>query len=247
MMLNTSGFFINVFKNARENSVIIMDVSGNILEVNKAFRNAFGYTLKDIAGQHFRILFTDKDQQLKKPEREVKDTISEGSKSDNNYLVKKDRNLIWVMGESVLVTNSDNERYLVKVIQNIHAQKQLEHFLLESNEFLETIFDALKDTSLVVLDSALKILKTNKAFLKMFRLTNGPVPGTRFYQLDNEFCKSADIKKQLMDLLINQSPMKNVQHIYKNKAGREIRFLINSKLIEGEGREKRILLVIKND
>ena len=245
-MIETEGFFIDFFKNARENSVIVMEESGNILSVNKGFIKAFGYKQKDLTGKHFRILFTEKDQQLKRPEREIKDTLADGAKSDNNYLVHKDGSAVWVMGESVSVSNIKKEKYIVKIIQDIHAQKQLEHFLLESAEFVDTIFESLKDTSLIILDSTLKVLKTNKAFLKMFQISKSPEKGSRLSQLENIFWKSREIKSDLMDVLVNHKPIKNIQYSFKNKAGKVKNFIINSKLIDGEGREKRILLVIKN-
>lgn len=246
MMLSTEGFFIDIFKNARENSVIILDEKGNILEVNKGFIKAFRYQLRDISGKHFRLLFTDKDQQSKKPEKEIKAAIANGSKSDNNYLVTKEGNTVWVMGESVLVQNSNKEKYIVKIIQNIHAQKQLEHFLMESEDFLDVIFDSLKDTSLVVLDSGLKILKTNKTFLKMFSLSKMPPEQSRLSQLDNHFWRGAEIKKRLLEVLVNNKPIKNEPYTYKTKAGKEKSFIIDSKLMEAEAGGKRILLVIKH-
>ena len=245
-MVNTHGFFLDIFKNARENSVILMDDKGYILDVNKGFVNAFGYKLKDVVGNHFRILFTEKDQKIKKPENEVKDALKNGSKSDNNYLVNKAGETVWVMGESVSVHNTNNEKYIVKIIQDIHAQKRLEHFLLESTEFVDTIFNSLKDTALIVLDSSMKVLKANKTFVRMFQILKMPEEGHRLAQIENSFWRSSEIKQRLIDVLVNQIPMKNEEYSFKNNTGKEKVICINSKLIQGEDRAKRILLVIKN-
>ncbi len=224
IMINTEGFFAAIFKNARENSVIIMDEAGHILYVNKGFVSAFGYQQKDLTGKHFRMLFTEADQQIKKPEREIADTISDGSKADNNYLVHKKGTPLWVMGESVSVMNSAKEKYIVKIIQDIHAQKQLERFLLESTDFLDTIFESFADTSLIILDSGLRILKTNKAFLKMFGLKKSPAAESRLSQSGHAFWRTAEIKKQLTDILVNRLRMKNAIHTIKNAAGKEKEF-----------------------
>ena len=245
-MVNTHGFFLDIFKNARENSVILMDDKGYILDVNKGFVNAFGYKLKDVVGNHFRILFTEKDQKIKKPENEVKEALKNGSKSDNNYLVNKAGETVWVMGESVSVHNTNNEKYIVKIIQDIHAQKRLEHFLLESTEFVDTIFNSLKDTALIVLDSSMKVLKANKTFVRMFQILKMPEEGHRLTQIENSFWRSSEIKQRLIDVLVNQIPMKNEEYSFKNNTGKEKVICINSKLIQGEDRAKRILLVIKN-
>ena len=73
---------------------------------------------------------------------------------------------LWVAGESVLI--EDNEKtYIVKVIHNIHAQKQLERFLLQSHEFIDTIFDSIKESALLILDSSIRIIKVNQCFYKI--------------------------------------------------------------------------------
>lgn len=220
-MINTEGFFKDIYKNARENSVIVMDNKGYIIQVSRSFTTAFGYAAKDVTGKHFRMLFTLHDRKIKKPENEIKEALAEGSKSDNNYLLHKDGTPIWVMGESLTVENTDKERYLVKIIHNIHAQKQLERFLLESTEFVDTIFDSIKDTSLIILDSALKVVKTNKAFTKMFGLASSPAEGTRLTQLDGNFWNSPEIKKQLMDIIVNRKALKNERFVFTGKGGKE--------------------------
>ncbi len=244
-MVETGNFFSDIFVNARENSVIVMDTQGSIIEVSKSFTTEFGYKSKDVAGKHLRMLFTQKDKKLKKPENEVQEALEKGSKTDNNYLVHKDGTPIWVMGESVTVRNSIDEKYLVKIVHNIHAQKQLERFLIESTEFVDTIFNSIKDTSLVILDSGLKIVKTNKAFLKMFDLKVCPAEGTKLTQLENDFWQNAGFRKQLMDIIVTRKPLLNAKYPYVQKSGKQKIITVDTKLMDGEGYEKKILLVIK--
>jgi PAS domain S-box-containing protein len=243
-MINTDGFFDHIYNNARENSVILMDDKGCIIQVNQSFIDTFGYNSEDLKGKHLRILFTSKDKRQKKPEKEIETALAEGSKSDNNYLVHKDGTPIWVMGESVKVKNTDGEQFIVKIIHNIHAQKQLEKFLLTSNEFIDTIFDSIKGTGLIILNSELKILKCNKAFLKIFQLKATPEDGCRLSKLDHGFWRKQDIRKSLMDLIVNKTALKNAIFSMTTEKGLERKISINSKFIEGEEMEKQILLVI---
>ena len=244
-MIDTSSFFLDIFKNAKENSVIIMDIQGMILHVNKGFKNAFKYQDKDVTGMHFKMLFTEKDRLAKKPEREIEDVVRFNSKSDNNYLVTKKGVPLWVMGESVLAGNDANKQFIVKIIQDIHAQKQLESFLLESREFIDVLFESIKDFSLIILDSMLKVIKTNKAFTKMFELEKKLPEGTRLNQLNSSFWKNPALRKQLFDIILNDKPMKDAIHIFKSKAGKEKKYSFTSKLYEGGAKEKLVLLVIK--
>lgn len=78
----------------------------------------------------------------------------------------------------------------------------------------------------------------------MFGLTALPETGTKLSQVDN-FWRGTAIKTKLLDLLVNQHPIKNEEFLLKDKKGKEITISINAKLMEKEGREKRILLVLK--
>jgi PAS domain S-box-containing protein len=245
-MINTEGFFKDIYLNAKENSVLLLSTKGVILEVSKSFTAAFGYKNSELQGKHLRVLFTSKDRKLKKPDEEIRIAFSEGSKSDNNYLIQKDGTPIWVVGESVRVSNTEGETFIIKIIHNIHAQKQLERFLLESTDFIDTIFDSIKDTSLLILDSALKVIKVNRAFTKMFDLKVQPEEGSRLSQLSNSFWKDPSLRKQLMDVIVSRRPIKNISFNLKIK-GKDRSIIINSKLIDSEAQERKILLVIRFD
>lgn len=245
-MINTEGFFYDIYKNARENSVIVMDVKGKILQASKSFTAAFGYTNKDLVQKHFRMLFTANDKKIKKPENEVKLALAKGSHSDNNYLVHKNGTPVWVMGESLAVTNTDKEKFLVKIIHNIHAQKQLEQYLVNSSDFIDKIFDSILDTAIILLDSELKIIKCNKAFIKIFGLSAIPAEGSRISHIENVFWKTPELRQQLLDIIVKQKNLKNALYTFKTKEKKEKNIAIDSKLIYTDGNEKRILLVIKN-
>ena len=124
-MLDTSHFFEAIFSNSRSNGIIVYNDEGIIQKVNDAFTQAYGYTNEDLRGIHFRVTFPDKDQKARKPEIELNTTLREGSSLDENYLINKEGVPIWVTGESILVSNEGNT-CIVKIIHNIHAQKQLD-------------------------------------------------------------------------------------------------------------------------
>jgi len=41
----------------------------------------------------------------------------------------------WVSGESLLLTNAADQKYILKVIQTIHVQKEAEHSIMLLNDF----------------------------------------------------------------------------------------------------------------
>lgn len=244
--MDTSGFFETFFNNAKYNGIILMKCDGEILDVNEAFHLRFGYLPEDLVGKNFSLLFTEKDREINKPERELQTVTTDGSASDENYIVHKDGSKLWVTGESVLIENKDRETCVVKVIHNIHAQKQLERFLLQSHEFIESIFDSITDSALLLLDSSIRIIKVNRAFLKMFHLQKEPVKGCRLSDLDNDFWIRPDVKQEVISFLVTENKGETKTFEMATTSGENIKLNFQGKLIEGvAGNERRLLVMIK--
>ncbi len=244
-MIKTDRFFDEIFKNSKENSIILMDDTGKILDANKGFLNAFGYSKKNLTGKNFEILFTPKDKEDNKPALEVKRTLAYGSSSDNNYLLNKDGIPVWVLGEAIMMKNDEGEKSIIKIIQNINTQKKLEGILLESDEFIHTVFDSVQDAAFVILNSELRILRANKMFLTLFKLKKADVTEVQLLKIDNSFWKTVEIKKDITNMLVTKTAMKNVPFKYKDRFAKSKDLLISSKLMENEGTGRTILLVIK--
>ena len=243
--MDTSTYFDSIYRNAKFNGILIMDHSGIIQEINHAFNIRFGYTNEDLAGKNFAVLFTKEDQLKNRPESEIDRTIAEGSANDENYLVHKDGNKIWVTGESVLVSGN-NERRIVKIIHNIHAQKQLERFLLQSHEFLDTIFDSVTDSALLVLDSRLRLVKANTAFSQLFEIKQPPNKGCRLTEIDHPFWSRADVKQLAVSFLVTQNSAEEKILEMETKTGVMKKIGFQGKVIEGvPGAERKLLIMIK--
>jgi two-component system, OmpR family, phosphate regulon sensor histidine kinase PhoR len=161
-------FFKALYDNARENNILIADEKGIILAINNSFTASFGYTEEDILGKSVVILYTEEDLEKGLPEYEQKTVLQTGQSYDNNYLVNKDKTITWVSGETVLVKDDKGINRILKVIQNIHKQKESELELKRLNYFNESILSSIADVVIVV-DNKLNIVKANNAFDKLFR------------------------------------------------------------------------------
>jgi PAS domain S-box-containing protein len=243
-MAETQQFFDDIFNNAKVCAIIIMDEKGIINRVNAAFTSAYGYTTEDLQSKHFRILYLEKDQLTRRPEIELNTTHREGASSDENYLVHKDGTPIWVTGESVLVRTNDSA-CIVKIIHNIHAQKQLERYLLSTSELLESLFESVQQSGLLILDSTLKVVKMNEQFKKMFHVTEPVAEGSKLQQINHPFWSSDEIKNDLRHAIVHATAIKKDYIV--DKGNREfLRLHISSKTIVSDADlERRILLMIK--
>ncbi len=160
-------FFTDVFNNAVQNNILLIDTKGKILAINPSFSNCFGYQPHQIVGKDMSILFTPEDQEKGLPEKEVQSVLSTGQGSDNNYLVAADKSKIWVSGESVLAKKEDGGSIIIKIIQNIHVQKESELELERINLFNEDILGSISNV-VIVLNEKMKVVKTNSAFTAVF-------------------------------------------------------------------------------
>lgn len=246
-MFDTTDIFDQVFNHSKHNGIMIMNGEGIVLKVNEAFTTAYGYTNEDLASKHFRLLYTKQDQVTLRPEIELNITHREGTGSDDNYLVHKDGTPIWVTGESVLIKTKDGP-FIVKIIHNIHAQKQLERYLLSSQELLDSLFESVQQTGLLLLDSQLRTIKANTAFSKQFALTGKIQKGIRIQEIPNAFWAQEEIKADVLNVLVNHAVLNKEYVAEKKDNGKEgfDRLHISSKLIFNEGSDERqLLLVIK--
>ena len=121
--LSSFNYLDSLLKNAQENAILLIETNGTIVAINKAFTECFGYREKDIIGKSSVILFTEEDQEKGLPQKELANVLATGQANDNNYLVNKNKESVWVSGESILVTNDKKETIILKIIQNIHEQK----------------------------------------------------------------------------------------------------------------------------
>ena len=181
----------------------------------------------------------------RRPEIELNVTNREGSSTDENYLVHKDQTPIWVTGESVLVT-ADGENCIVKIVHNIHAQKQLERYLLASTELLDSLFESVQQSGLLLLDAQMKTIKANGAFKKIFDIHDVIPEGFKLQQLGHQFWCSEEIKNDIRNAIVNGIAINN-DYIVDDAEQKFRRMHITSKLIIGEETmEKKLLLMIKD-
>lgn len=243
-MLDTAHFFDGIFSNTSQNAIIIMNTDGIIQQVNEAFTIAYGYTTEDLQSKNFRLLYTEKDQTIRRPEIELNTTLRQGSSNDENYLVHKDGTPIWVTGESIIV-KTDSSSCIVKIIHNIHAQKQLERYLLASSELLDSLFNSVQ-SGLLLLDSQIRIVKTNTAFNKMFNIDSPIKQGSKIQDIPHPLWHEDEVKNDIRNAVVSNRRI-NKEYIYGNDKSDFQKIYITSKFIlREETPEKRLLLVVKN-
>jgi len=162
-----ASFFADLFGRSKVNGLIQMTPGGEITAVNPAFTAFFGYENEDLTGKDFSLLFTDEDRAERKPEKELQNVLSTGQADDKNFMVHKNGQISWVSGESILIDQKDGSKCILKILQDIHQQKDAEISLHQISDFNENILQAIDDI-VILLDSELHILKFNPALSRVF-------------------------------------------------------------------------------
>ena len=243
--MNTSDFFHHYYKNARTNSILILDSSGYILDMNYAFTLNFGYAPGDLTGKHFSVLFTEADRDAKLPELELERVLLNGQSHDENYVIDSRGKPIWSTGESILIVTAQGEKYIVKDTVNLQSKRQLQLFLKETEELLERIFESSRDIPMLILDSSLKVQKANAAFLQIFEIDKAPINGSRLTELSHPFWQNSFIKEEVSKIVVSNEPFRDKEFILETKAGEKKRIRLHSKVVEGHPTlGKKIFIVI---
>jgi PAS domain S-box-containing protein len=242
MIFRTLDYYQALFENPKKNSVLLLSETGNILKVNRAFMLSFGYDEGDLLGEDFAMLFTEEDRQKELPIREIQTVMDEGQSFDNNYLVNKNGGRTWVSGESVLVTSASGRRLVLKVIQNIHTQKESELSIIRLNSFNENILASIED-AVLVLDQEVKIVKANRAFLKLFDLPEAHMHNVDFEGLLQHFNRREDLESAIANTLAGTVPSLPMYLDLKDGDGVERYFEISVLRLESQLGKTNALLI----
>jgi PAS domain S-box-containing protein len=235
-------YYRSLFENAKMNSVLIIDPNGIILETNRAFLSSFGYREADIIGENYSVLFSEADQRKDLPQRELRTVIDEGQSFDNNYLVNKNKTLTWVSGESLLLTDNQNQRYILKIIQNIHTQKESEFSIIRLNNFSENILGSIED-GVIVLDENLKILKANHSFTQIFNFSDKEVSKIDFKAFIASFDINSELYNAILGVFQSKSNISRIQLDMDSVSGERQTFDISCSKLAEEGEQSKILLI----
>ena len=240
--LESFDFFEALFSNTKQNKVLLLNADGIITGINVAFTTAFGYSDADIIGMHLEELFTQEDREKGVPEKEIKNVLEIGQCNDNNYMVHKNKSIIWVSGESIRVKNDAGDVRILKVIQDIDTQKTSEKSLQNLNEFSERILAAIDDV-VVVINDKLNIIKSNRAFTQLFHIADS-TKSDNIIDLIKPFDSHNGIVGKIEEAIKTGIPFEATEVEIRTVSGEKRMFDINCRPIESINNEIDLLIVL---
>jgi len=120
--------------------VKVLDLEGNILQINQAFREMLGYTEDEFTGKHFHsFLHPDDILQAAKLFRDVKNDGVSSFRFEHRTL-HKDQSVVWAKTFFTVVKKDENDdvpTFIVGIVENITEQKRHELEMAELKDRLQ--------------------------------------------------------------------------------------------------------------
>ena len=168
--------FSKVFHSSPHGLVIATAKEGRLLEVNRAFCRASGYSREELLGKTASEIGLWRDSG---PLQEAQAIIRDKG-SLQEFVVP----CVHASGAPILVSWSaeplelDGKDYLISVLADVTERERTEQALKDSEEKYRTLMEAVADP-VIVYDLQGRVVYVNKAFSKVFGWTSGEVLGDR--------------------------------------------------------------------
>ncbi len=147
--------------------IITIDATGQMMTVNPACEDIFGYTVEECVGQNVKMLMpprysADHDQYLSNyMQTGEKKIIGFGREVEG---MRKDGST-FALDLSVSEMTIEGNRMFTGIVRDISARKEAEAELAEQREFLDMVMDT-NPNLVFVLDKALNVVQANKTFIQ---------------------------------------------------------------------------------
>jgi len=173
----TKEFLEKVFE-ASEDGTAIVDTLGNILTVNPAFANTYGYSKEELENMHISQLACEEDLGegfLEKHSLQLNE--KGGIKLEEVINLKKDRSKIFVEISYTLLKDENGDYFCGLVIaRDISERKRLEKDLRESEDKYRNLFENANE-GVIIADKNNRIITLNKRAEGILGYSQGEIIG----------------------------------------------------------------------
>ncbi|MEM6684224.1 MAG: PAS domain S-box protein [Bacteroidota bacterium] len=160
-----------VFENIID-AYLVMDLAGNVLHMNDAASELFGYNLAEESLNVTNLIYIEDTAYAFQSFSEL---VEKGSFS--NYtarIYRKNKEVRWVQINASLIYDTNNKPTAAQgIIRDITDQKEFDDKLIESENRLATLILNL-DSALLLEDEDRKIVLTNEKFCEIFKIPVSP-------------------------------------------------------------------------
>ncbi|MBX7174592.1 MAG: PAS domain S-box protein [Pyrinomonadaceae bacterium] len=134
----------NVIESATEYAIFTLTLNGIIDSWSSGAEKVFGYQEKEIIGQHFETLFTDKNRQKGAALMEMDSVLKYGRATDDRYHLRKDGTKFFASGIMMPLLKNNKTVGFVKITRDMTQQIAAEK-AMRDKETLQKLVGALEN------------------------------------------------------------------------------------------------------
>jgi PAS domain S-box-containing protein len=217
------GFFLpqdnyNLFFDNTPISIVLIDMNGQIVEVNSATLNLFGFKRENLINHKFTELYAVPADEMVRMKKIFTHLFQGGIFGPEDIQIyNKDKKLIWV---NVIASKIelDKKSYIQVLTEDISLRKTLEQEIKESEERYRGLYES-SPISLTVTDSKGVILNVNSASEKIFGFNKTEVIGKRYTHLGIFSPQQIEIFKSNYEDALKGKKLKPLDFKIKKKDG----------------------------
>ena len=177
---HTEPVFRHLVDSITDYAIFMLTPEGKVASWNAGAEHIKGFSREEIIGKHFRIFYTEEDQQKKKPERELEEALAAGQYKEEGWRIRKDGTHFWA---SVLITPVRDEAGTLlgfgKVTRDLSERRvaELRHRLL---------IEGVTDYAIFSLNPEGRITSWNAGAERIKGYTAGEIIGQNFSRFYTE-------------------------------------------------------------
>lgn len=246
---NNDRYLPLLVKELKDYAIFLMTTDGHVASWNYGAELLKGYSEKEIIGQHYRILFPERLQKTKEPEKEIEEALKKGRYEGHEWRRKKSGEEFFA---HVVLTPlyDDNKKVLgfAKITQDITEERNTQKKVKEQSEkirhtkeFSEAIFNTVNE-GIIVIDVESKIVNANDAFLKMFNLSADKTLGERLSSTHKAW-KTTELEQLISKMISKGKYFTDKEIEFELKGGKKILSVTSKFIHHNQNKELKILLI----
>ncbi len=162
-------------------AIYMLDPEGHVVNWNEGARRSKGYNADEIVGKHFSCFYSEKDQQAKLPQANLKTAYRTGRFEEQGWRYRKDGTSFWA--HVVIDAVHDDDGKLIgyaKITRDCTEQQRVLREQREREQVFRLLVEGVSDYAIYMLDPKGKVVNWNAGAHRAKGYTAEEIVGKHF-------------------------------------------------------------------
>jgi PAS domain S-box-containing protein len=241
------GFFDTLVQHIEDRAFFSMTPTGRINSWHPGVEKVLGYPKDEWIGQPFSIIFTEEDQALGAPLKEMTTAERNGHAADIRWHVRKDGSRLFVDGVLTCARNDAGKTIgFGKVMRDATDRHLANENLNAALEYVRSIVDTVREPMLV-LDQSLRVQSASRSFYEAFQVTAEETEQHFLYELSEGQWNIPELRRSLKEALFEKKVVEDfeVERVFP-RVGTKV-MLLNARRVERQSSGDNLILLAFED